>query len=838
MLHAPMAGWAMPLDAVPDPVFADRMMGDGCAIDPLDGVIRAPCDATVIAVAPTRHSVTLRLANAAEVLIHVGLETVALAGAGFTAKVRDGDVVVRGQPLLDVDLDAVARRAKSLVTPITVMSEGFAVRSLGLDRRVLAGDAIFEIDVLPSVSSHQAGDRTSPAAEQPASAAAPGYRKQGDWDSAFAGDAHEVVLRVPLANGIHARPAARIVALLKPFTAEVTITAHGKLANARSIVALLAAGIRHDDEIQLVARGDDAHAAISAVAALIRRGSDESASAPAASPDNAVADGLIHGIRAAPGLAIGPLFHWRPRDIAVPEHGRGQATERAALAAARHALLAIPPDPVGDIAAAHRALLDDPELLAGADRHIAGGRSAAFAWRTATNDHAAAIRATRDPLLIERIADLKDIERQLIALLTGTEASLPTPPRGAILIADELLPSHFATLSGAGIGGICTAYGGPTAHAAILAAAAGIPMIVASGPAVLDLAEASIVVLDADRAVLDPTPDGATRDSVATRLAARRERGAAQARNAQDDCVMADGTRIEIFANLARADQAAPAVALGAEGCGLLRSEFLFFDRGTAPDEDEQAAAYAAVAGGLDGRPLIVRTLDIGGDKPVAYLPFPHEDNPALGARGIRFSLAYPDLLATQFRAILRGVPTAQCRIMLPMIVDAGELAAARTILDEARRALDIAAPVPLGVMVETPAAAMLAASIARNADFLSIGSNDLTQYALAADRGNPAVAAMVDALHPAVLHLIARAAEGARQHGRWLGVCGGIASDARAAAILIGLGVTELSATPAAIPALKAAVRLLTLPECESLATRALACATASDVRALLETA
>jgi phosphoenolpyruvate-protein kinase (PTS system EI component) len=231
-----------------------------------------------------------------------------------------------------------------------------------------------------------------------------------------------------------------------------------------------------------------------------------------------------------------------------------------------------------------------------------------------------------------------------------------------------------------------------------------------------------------------------------------------------------------------------------------------------------------------------VRTLDIGGDKPVAYLPFPHEDNPALGARGIRFSLARPDLLAQQFRAILAGVPAAQCRIMLPMVIDAGELAAARAILDDARAALGIDTPVPLGVMVETPAAAMLAASLAREADFLSIGSNDLTQYALAADRGNPAVAAKVDALHPAVLHLIARAAEGARTHGRWLGVCGGIASDPLAAPILIGLGVTELSATPAAIPALKAAVRQLTLPDCKALAERALAAATAAEVRTLLE--
>ncbi|MGY4395627.1 phosphoenolpyruvate-protein phosphotransferase [Sphingomonas sp. UYAg733] len=812
-LHAPMTGWSLPLDQVPDPVFADRMMGDGFAIDPLDGVVRAPCDATVIAVAPTRHSVTLRLANNAELLIHIGLDTVALAGGGFTAHVRDGETVTLGQPLLLVDLDPVALHAKSLITPVTVTSDGYAVTLLAIDARVTAGDPIAEVSpVADSAAAADLGEDT----------------------------AHRTI-RVPLANGIHARPAARIVAALKPFAAEVTIVTHNRPANARSIVALLSAGIRHDDEIAIGARGPDARAAIATVAKLIEEGMGEEAhaaapvAAPIATPST---DGLIHGVRAAPGLAIGQVFQFRPSDVAVPERGTGIPVETAALDTARATLLAAVGGAAGkgaDIAAAHRALIDDPELLGAAQAQIAQGKSAAFAWRAAIRGHAEAIRATGDRLLIERIADLKDIERQVIALLTGNAATLPVPPKGAIVIADELLPSHFAPLAKAGIAGICTAFGGPTAHGSILAASAGLPMLVAAGPAILELEDGQQVVLDADRGTIDPAPDHAAIEASQANLSQHARRVAAEAAAALDPCVMADGTRIEVFANLANAAEAAHAVTLGAEGCGLLRTEFLFLDRDSAPDETEQREAYAAIAAGLGGRPLIVRTLDIGGDKPVAYLPFPHEENPALGNRGIRFSLARPDLLALQFRAILAGVPAAQCRIMLPMIIDAGELAAARTILDEARAALGINTRVPLGVMVETPAAAMLAASLAREADFLSIGSNDLTQYALAADRGNPAVAAKVDAFHPAVLHLIARAAEGARTHGRWLGVCGGIASDPQAAAILIGLGVTELSATPAAIPALKAVVRKLTLPDCRALADRALAASTAAEVHSLL---
>lgn len=822
-LYAPMAGWVMPLDAVPDPVFAEQMMGQGLAIDPLDGIVRAPCDAVVVAVAPTRHSVTLRLANGTELLIHIGLETVALGGRGFEARVADGDTVVRGQTLLVGDLDAIAGQAKSLVTPLTIISEGATVSLLATGRRVAAGDAIATV----------------------AMAATSGPAKEVGDDSA------RCAIRVPLANGIHARPAARIVAALKPFAAEVTILAHGKSVNARSIVALLSAGIRHGDDIEITGRGSDVRAAVATVAMLIEDGMGEAGEpevhrvdarpfAPSPAPTSGDArTGAARGICAVPGLAVGPVFQFRLNDIAVSEVGRGVSEELQALAAARAALAGSgwqDSGGQGDIAAAHAALLDDPELVGAADALVRQGKSAGFAWRSATRGSAEAIRATGDPLLIERIADLKDIERQLIAQLAGGTAALPQPPAGAIVVADEILPSQIAGLVAAGIAGICTAFGGPTSHAAILAAAAGLPMLVAAGSGVLGFEDGVEAILDADAGAIDATPDADRLAAAKDRMARIRASVAADARAATDMCAMADGTRIEVFANLANADEAGRAVERGAEGCGLLRTEFLFLDRPSAPDEDEQRQAYAAIALALDGRPLIVRTLDVGGDKPLPYLPFPHEDNPALGARGIRFSLARPDLFAMQLRAVLRGVPPAQCRIMLPMIVDAGELRAARRLLDEIRAELGIGTPVPLGVMIETPAAALLAESLARDADFLSIGSNDLTQYALAADRGNPTVAAMIDALHPAVLHLIARAAEGAAVHGRWLGVCGGIASDPMAAAVLIGLGVTELSATPAAIPALKAKIRTLTMDDCRALAARALAASTAAEVRTLLE--
>ena len=816
-LGAPCAGWAMPLVHTPDQVFADRMMGDGVAIDPLEGAICAPCDATVATVAPSGHAVTLALDNGAEVLIHVGIDTVALNGTGFTPRVVAGDRVAAGAPLIDVALDAVALRATSLVTPIVVVGEGFVVTSLATGR-VAAGDPLLAIKT---------------------AVCAPALAPTGE-DTAWC----DIV--VPLMHGIHARPAARIGAALKPFSADVRVIAGGRESNARSIVGLMKLAIVQGTRISVTGRGVDARAAVTAIAQLIEGGMEESGAA-AASPPRAPcpppmtpssAGSLVGGVRAAPGQAVGPAFRFAIAEVDVPQDGIGSALEAAALAnaitAVRGALGRLA-DMGDDISAAHFGMLEDPELAAAAQRHVIAGRSAGWAWREAMREQADALAATGDARMMERVADLRDVERRVLYHLTGLQSTAPEPPAGAILIADDLLPSDFLALRAGQAAGIATAGGGPTSHVAILAAAAGVPMLVACGPAASKVVDGATILLDADAGLIDLAPSLQRLQEATRAIADARRRDEAALGTAQEPCRTLDSVRIEVFANCGSAADASAAVAAGAEGCGLLRTEFLFLDRASAPSEDEQRDAYALIARELAGRPLIVRTLDIGGDKPVPYLPFPHEENPALGARGIRLGLARPDLLNTQLRAILRGVPAAQCRIMLPMIVDGIELRAVRAMLEDAAASVGCDVP-PLGVMVETPAAALLAHDLARDAAFLSLGTNDLTQYVLAADRGNPAVAGRIDALHPAVLHLIARAGEAAAVYGRPLGVCGAIASDPAAAALLIGLGVTELSATPAAIPVLKLGIRALTLDDCRALAARALAAGSAADVRALLE--
>ena len=806
-LIAPFAGWLAPLEDVPDAVFAERMMGDGFAIDPVESVLRSPAAAEVISVPATAHAVTLRLDNGAELLLHIGLETVALGGKGFTAKVSAGQRVAAGDPLIGFDLDAVAEGAKALITPVVLASDGYVLTLEPTGRLVEAGTPVARI-----------------AGGQP----------RETIRAATIEEHFEREVTVAAAHGIHARPAARIAAALRPFVAEVALAADDKTANARSTVALLGLGIGSGATVRIVGTGADARAAVDAVADLILSGLGE---AEAAAPVSPVI--RTHGpVTASPGLAIGQALQLEAVDQDVPQNGAGAAAERASLDAALAEItgrLTGASGAAAEIAEAHRALLADPELLRVADEQIVMGRSAAFAWRAATAQASAAIRATGDALLMERVADLVDLERQLVAVLLGTSgASVPALRPGTILIAEDLLPSQFLALDIANLAGICTAAGGPTSHVAILAASAGVPMLVAAGESVLTIAEGTPLILDADAAAItvDPSPDALSEAS--ERLFATRERRAREAAEAHEPCRMADGTRIEIFANLGSITDAAAAVAAGAEGGGLLRTEFLFLERETAPDEEEQRETYSRIAATLGDRPLIVRTLDIGGDKPVPYLPMGGEENPALGLRGVRLSLARPDLMRLQLRAILRGVPAGQCRIMLPMVADLGDYRPVRAILDEVRAELGVADPVQLGVMIETPAAAMLAGQIAREADFLSIGTNDLTQYTLAADRGNAAVSQRIDAMHPAVLRLVREVGRGAKAAGRWAGMCGGLASDPLAAPILIGLGITELSATPAAIPGLKAVVRKLDMNACVKLAEKACDAASPAEVRAL----
>jgi len=849
---SPLQGWSAPLEETPDAVFSGRMMGDGVAIDPTGNMLHAPCDGTLIVVAASKHSVTIRADNGAEILLHVGIDTVGLAGAGFELHVHAGQRVKAGDRLISFDLDLLAQRAKSLVTPVLVTdSMGFSIARRSENCSLRVGEFLMEVLATAGVEA--------PAAAAP---------QQG---------VVERRVLVLLEHGIHARPAATLAAVAKKLAADVNIVFGDRKAKAKSPVALMSLGVRKGDHIVIQASGADAESAVAAVEQAIAGGRDLHADAASgAGTSNAAANGAaVSGLRAADaphnvagraagsalppatgagpsnralkgvvasrGLGVGTAFQFSRAVIEVPEQGAGVPQETEALERAREAVRTDLERTVNsgnttarEIAEAHLALIDDPELVDGARALIHKGKGPGYAWRAVLREGIEQLRALDDPRMAERADDLLDLETRVLSALSGTSTAGPVFPPETILIANELLPSQLVALDNTKLAGICLAAGGATSHVSIIAAAMDIPTMVATGPEALRVATGTTVVLDAEAGWLYIDPPRMHVELTRSQLAEKRQRRVIEQLAAQRECRTSDGTRIEVFANVGSEAEAHAAVQNGAEGSGLLRTEFLFLERTAPPDETEQLQQYQQIATALEGRPLTIRTLDIGGDKPIPYLPLPHEENPALGLRGVRTSLWRPDLLRIQLRAILRVRPIGQCRILLPMITDAGEISAVRTMIDELRREEGRADPIAVGAMIETPASAVMADRIAREADFLSVGTNDLTQYTLAMDRGHPELAARLDALHPAVLRLIATVVNAAKAHDRMVAVCGGLASDPVAVPVLIGLGVHELSMVPAVIPQLKALIATLNIDDCAALANMALERETAEAVRAL----
>ncbi|WP_176060161.1 phosphoenolpyruvate--protein phosphotransferase [Paraburkholderia sp. BCC1876] len=663
----------------------------------------------------------------------------------------------------------------------------------------------------------------------------------------------ELILDYP--QGLHARPASAWVATSKRYRAALRVR-HGKLAaDPKNLVSLLQLGATANAQLVLSAQGVDAADALAALKRTIEAlSAEEHERAAAARARRQKAQPvawtpldpatLFEGVSAGPGLAIGPVrvlrttqpdIQDRPADTLEATHQLERALRETAgeLDALTRDTTARLGAAEGEIFAAHRELLNDTELLNAFARMLLDGHGVTWSWHQAAEQQAARLAALPDPLLAARATDLRDVARRVLKHLgenVATDTRLDTP---AILIAEDLTPSDTAMLDPAVTLGFCTVSGGPTSHTAILARTLGVPAAVACGAALMDIADGSEAVLDGSSGRLYIGVSAQDRDRARhtqRQLADEAQRDAA---NRALPAATLDGHVLEIGANITRPEQVRDAIANGADGVGLMRTEFLFLERHDAPSEDEQYDCYRRMVEASGGRQLIIRTLDIGGDKQVPYLNLPHESNPFLGVRGLRLCLRRPDLFLPQLRALYRAAKDGPLWIMFPMV----------STLDEARQALALAetvrvelgAPtVPLGIMVETPSAAAFADHFAALVDFLSIGTNDLTQYVLAVDREHPELARMAESLHPAVLRMIKQTVDGARRHRKWVGVCGGLAGDPLGASILAGLGVDELSMSARDIPAVKSRLRASRLDALQALAHRALDCEDVDAVRAL----
>ncbi len=668
-------------------------------------------------------------------------------------------------------------------------------------------------------------------------------------------DGNSIAVTAPSPHGLHARPATALVEVAKRFRAEIAVRHGGTTANAKSLISLLRLGASGGQPLTVTTAGEDAAAALQAIRAAFEAGLDEPVSmatpaeepAPRAAPADLDYDGrVIAGISASPGVSTGPVWKFQREELTVAETAPDPAAQHRrldqALAAAAADLRNLHEEfwkkagaAKAAIFKAHQELLDDPEMVAEAHALIGQGKSAGWAWRAVYEERAGTLAQLADPLLAGRAADLSDVGRRVLRLLaavTETMAALPDHP--VILLAEDLEPSDTAKLDPAKVLGLCTAGGGATSHTAIIARSLDIPAVVAAGPSVLDLENGRTAILDGDGGVLVADPSERDRGRAAEARIKVGERREAERLDRYKPAITTDGRRVEVAANISDPAEAVQAVEAGGEGVGLMRTEFLFLQRDLPPDEEEQFAAYQTMVRAMNGLPIILRTLDIGGDKNVPYLRMPAEGNPFLGVRGIRLCFEREDLFRTQLRAMLRASVEGPVRIMYPMIAAPAELERAKAITEAVRQELNVP-PVELGIMIEVPSAVMMADRLAREVSFFSIGTNDLTQYVLAMDRLHPVLAPQADGLHPAVLRMVERTVDAARRAGIWVGACGGVAGDPAGAVLLSGLGVAELSVAIPAVPSVKARLRAIAMADAERTARDALDCADAGEVRALV---
>jgi phosphocarrier protein FPr len=680
-------------------------------------------------------------------------------------------------------------------------------------------------------------------------------------------NAHIIEVTLSNPHGLHARPAARFVQLAASFDAQVEVanlsTGKGPVS-ARSLNALATLGAQRGHHIAIRAWGPQASAALEALDHLASSGFGESSMGAVVTPSvetprvsQPILGESVRGIPVSEGFACGPAIIYRlPQLIAPTTRIDDPISDRArldnALTIVQRAISAkqeslqtqIGPDQAS-IFDAHRLILQDPDLLTRTrDRIDSDHLNAAAAWQASIAELVREYQELEDPYLRARGIDVLDVGDQVLRVLLGVERRPPIQLTGpGILFAEELSPGETASLDPDLVLGLIIARGGPTAHSSILARALGLPALIGVDLLRLGVESGAQIAIDGGAGMVWIEPG----EEVVHELEERRRTWLSERQalleSSHAPAQTQDGHGVEVVANVGSLATAQAAMLNGAQGIGVLRTEFLYLDREAPPSEEEQVAVLQEIGNILGGQPIIVRTLDIGGDKTLRYINMPQEANPYLGVRGLRLSLRQPELFLVQLRAILRAGVNYPLRVMFPMVSDLEELLQAREYLEQVHRSLENERlphrwPVEMGIMVEVPAVALISLRLAPYVDFFSIGTNDLTQYTLAAERGNRELANLADALHPAVLSLIRQVVEAAHLHGKWAGVCGEVASDPLAVPFLIGLEVDELSMNPVDIPAVKQAIRRVDFKRARKLAEQALVCESAAQVRSLVSQA
>lgn len=780
------------------------------------------------------------------------LKKAGCAASGFAASLLQSEPLPLGDGLWWLNSEqSVERPGLAFVTPENPLEHGgqavtglFCLASMGEEHRQV-------LERLCDLLIAGQGDQLASASNSRSVLEALGAELPPDWPT------QQVILAN--AHGLHARPAKVLSELAQAYTGDIRVRlleAAAAPVSAKSLSKLLALGARRGQCLEFSADPSIAADALPAIVAAVQAGLGEEIQAlpvaqavPERQPTPVVAPVArlprgerLQAVAAAPGIASGPALLRRSLSLDYPAKGAGLALERQRL---QEALLQVEQElqqlierteqaSVRDIFVTHQAMLRDPALAEEVDLRLSAGASAQAAWMAEIEAAAARQEALHDALLAERAADLRDVGRRVLERLCGVVA-VREPEQPYILVMAEVVPSQVAALDRQRVVGIVTARGGATAHSAIIARALGIPCVVGAGDGLLELEQGTILLINGERGQLWVAPEQSTLEQAAREHQLNEQRAARAHAERMQPALTQDGHRVEVAVNIGSAGETAKAVELGAEAVGLLRTELLFMAHSQAPDAATQEAEYRQVLDSLAGRPLVVRTLDVGGDKPLSYWPMPEEENPFLGVRGVRLTLQRPDIMETQLRALLQAADGRPLRIMFPMVGQIEEWRAARAMVERLVEEIPVT-DMQLGVMIEVPSAAILAPILAPEVDFFSIGTNDLTQYTLAIDRGHPSLSAQADGLHPAVLRLIEMTVTAAHAEGKWVGVCGELAADMLAVPLLVGLGVDELSVAARSIALVKARVRELDWQHSQALAQQALRLESANAVRSLLE--
>ena len=782
--------------------------------------------------------------------VMMAIESVAAQSEDGVLVIMDlGSALMSAETALDFLPDEVKEKVLLCSAPIVEGTMAAAVQaSVGASLKDVSAEAGAALNVKIEQLAPITGETVQPAVAQEQVA---GAEQEGEELS--------IDLLVLNKMGLHARPAANLVAVAGKFQSSIQITKACKSASAKSInqVALLA--VKNGETITVTATGPDAEQAIKGIKDLHadnfgERDEDVTEAVMEVEACKVGGEGFVHGAPASAGYAVGPVYAHLAKlpeverinisdvDAEVARLDQAVNTALADIKTLQRETEKTAGKANAAIFEVHGLILGDKDMSDRAVSIISDEKvNAEFAWFQVMDKIACDYRELEDSYMQARAADVMDCGGRVLRVLTGEGEQGIILDRESVIVAHDLTPSDVAGMDPDKVLGIVTEIGGATSHAAILSRSMGIPAVIGTGECFGQVSDGQMIALDGFEGTVWTEPDKDKLDDISAKrekwLAEREKAKAAGAAPAQT----VDGTQIMVMGNIGTPADAPRVLEYGAEGVGLFRTEFLFQDRDQEPDEQEQFEAYVEAAKSMNGNPVIIRTLDIGGDKPVKYLDTPVEDNPFLGERGVRFCMARPELFRTQLRALLRAASAENIWIMFPMISGVEEL---QNVLDFQAGVCDeliaagmkIADKIKTGIMIEVPSAVAEAEKLGAICDFFSIGTNDLTQYVMAADRGNKSVAKICDSLNPAVLRMIKMTCDAAAVNKIEVGMCGELAGNAKASALLLGLGLDELSMSGPSIPEVKEAIRAVSLDDCRALAEKALEAKSGDEVRELLK--